>query len=210
MKCRSCGAEGDELSDCPACGAMMIPPLAIRVPEVEEGMSESQDRPTWRVSDERVRILCEEEEKLHSPWLTDSPLIRDEVELALDLRDARARIEKLEEQLALGARMEAHLAEKLDHADTALLKAMDRIKELEAALDASIALRKEAEEQFAVAAEANVRTEARIKELEAKLSRQAPVIEAARKMEKAIDEEREFRCPCDVCQAICRLDGEEK
>ena len=28
MKCRSCGAEGDELSDCPACGAMMIPPLA--------------------------------------------------------------------------------------------------------------------------------------------------------------------------------------
>ena len=42
------------------------------------------------------------------------------------------------------------------------------------------------------------------------LKAQAPVIEAARKMEKAIDEEREFRCPCDVCQAICRLDGEEK
>ena len=44
----------------------------------------------------------------------------------------------------------------------------------------------------------------------AQLARQAPVIEAARKMEKAIDEEREFRCPCDVCQAICRLDGEGK
>lgn len=173
-------------------------------------MTESQDhRPPWRVSDLELTALAGVIEKFAGPAKEYSSQVAYLQSMSvLDLRDARARIEELEEQLALGARMEAHLAEKLDHADTALLKAMDRIKELEAALDASIALRKEAEEQFAVAAEANVRTEARIKELEAKLSRQAPVIEAARRLKRGWDDGSfSGMFVAAIVGAVCKLDG---